>query len=249
MQRLRYKHGKPRGTCPVNDASFDYEDTVSALYVRLRGMAAAFEFKPGERINESALSRSLGASRTPLREALNRLVAEGFIDFQSGRGFFCRALTPERITHLYEARIAVECEAVRHATARAEDDDLALLDATLDETAEEYADCTDPLRLLDLDEAFHLRLCALAGNPELVRMLQTIYDKIRFVRAADLRQLQAAGRTTTERHREILSLVRAGDVPGASDAMRSHIEQRTRYATDAVRLAFADLYAPRDGDQ
>ncbi len=229
----------------MNDAALDYEGAVSALYVRLRAMAAGFEFKPGERINESALSRRLGASRTPLREALNRLVAEGFIDFQSGRGFFCRALTPERIMHLYEARIAVECEAVRHAAARADASDLARLDTFLDQTAAEYADCSDPVRLLELDERFHMDLCTLSGNPELSQMLQTIYDKIRFVRAADLRQLQAAGRTTAEGHRTILRLVQSGQAGAAADAMRAHIEHRTRHATEAVRLAFADLYAPR----
>lgn len=224
----------------------DFNDTVSVLYERLRHMAAGFEFKPGERINESALSRRLGASRTPLREALNRLVAEGFIDFQSGRGFFCRALSPDRILHLYQARVAVECEAVRQATARAEPGDLDALCTALDETADDYATCGDPMRLLELDEAFHLQLCALSGNAELVGMLRTIYDKIRFVRAADLRQLQAAGRTTTEGHKAIVACVRSGDAVAASDAMRAHIEQRTAHATEAVRLAFADLYAPRE---
>ncbi|MEM1387730.1 MAG: GntR family transcriptional regulator [Pseudomonadota bacterium] len=222
------------------------DDTVSTLYARLRQMTAAFEFKPGERINESALSRRLGASRTPLREALNRLVAEGFIEFQAGRGFFCRPLSPERIMHLYQARIAIECEAVRHAATQPDADALAALDRFLDDTADEYAQCTDAARLLALDEAFHLQLCRASGNAELVGMLQTIYDKIRFVRAADLRQLQAAGRTTTERHRAILSLVRAGRAVPASEAMREHIQDRTKHATDAVRLAFADLYAPRE---
>lgn len=230
----------------MNLALSDTEDTVSAIYAQLRSMAASFAFKPGERINESALSRDLGASRTPLREALNRLVAEGFVEFQAGRGFFCRALSDQRIAHLYQARMAIECEAVRQATHHAQPDALKGIDTSLDATADEYASCTDPLRLLELDEAFHLRLTALSGNPELQSMLTTIYDKIRFVRAADLRSLQAAGRTTTERHRAILSLVRAGDADGAATAMRQHIEHRAQHASEAVRLAFADLYAPQD---
>ena len=82
--------------------------SVDRVYDRLRQMAADFEFKPDERINESALSTKLGASRTPLREALNRLVAEGFLTFQARRGFFCRPLSPSQILSLYEARIAVE---------------------------------------------------------------------------------------------------------------------------------------------
>lgn len=237
-----------KGTGVADRAASEFDGTVSALYMHLRGMAAAFEFKPGERINESALSRKLGASRTPLREALNRLVAEGFIEFQSGHGFFCRSLTPEHILNLYEARIAIECEATRHAALRAQPADLQALEEGLNNSATEYADCTDPMRLLELDETFHLQICMTAANPELLRMLETIYDKIRFVRAADLRQLQAAGLTTTERHRAILKLVRAGDATAAAEAMRAHIERRAQHATEAVRLAYADLYVPAGQD-
>lgn len=230
----------------MNPTAATFDDTVSLLYARLRAMSASFEFKPGERINESALSRQLGASRTPLREALNRLVAEGFIEFQAGRGFFCRPLSSERIKDLYQARVAVECEAVRHAGSMANVGEFEDLEQFLDECGEEYASCRDSMRLLELDEAFHLRLCALSGNAELIGMLKRIYDKIRFVRAADLRQLQSEGRTTTARHRAILKLTQSGDGPAAADAMRAHIEHRTKHATEAVRLAFADLYAPRE---
>ncbi|MEM9433743.1 MAG: GntR family transcriptional regulator [Pseudomonadota bacterium] len=230
----------------MNTTTPDADNTVTALYMRLRMMAASFAFKPGERLNESALSRDLGASRTPLREALNRLVAEGFVDFHAGRGFFCRALSDTHILHLYEARMAIECEAVRQAARRARPHQLDVIDAALDETADEYANCSEPTRLMELDEDFHTQLAALSGNRELLNLLSTIYDKIRFVRTADLRRLQAAGRTTTQRHRDILNVVRTGDGDAAAAAMRAHIEHRGQHASDAVRLAFADLYAPQD---
>ena len=241
MLACRYTSGENT----VIDQNGATEDTVSLLYARLRNMAAAFTFKPGERLNESALSRDLGASRTPLREALNRLVSEGFVDFHPVRGFFCRDLSQSRVEHLYQARMAIECEAVRQATLRAEPKDFDALEAGLDLTSEEYATCSNPIRLMELDEAFHTQLVALSGNNELLRMLATIYDKIRFVRTADLRRLQAAGRTTTERHRSIIDVARSGDAAAASDAMRDHIENRARHASEAVRLAFADLYAPQ----
>lgn len=227
------------------DESTLNDDTVSLLYAQLRNMAAAFIFKPGQRINESALSRDLGASRTPLREALNRLVSDGFVEFHPGQGFFCRDLSQSRVEHLYQARMAIECEAVRQAALHAKAEDLDALNAALDQTSDEYASCTDPIRLMELDEAFHMRLASLSGNGELLRMLATIYDKIRFVRTADLRRLQAAGRTTTARHRMVLNVVRTGDGAAASEAMRNHIEDRARHASEAVRLAFADLYAPK----
>ncbi len=87
------------------------EGSVERAYEALRKMAINFEFKPGERLNETALTKTLDVSRTPLREALNRLVAQGFLTFELGKGFFCRALSPEKVFELYQLRCALETEA------------------------------------------------------------------------------------------------------------------------------------------
>ena len=78
------------------------EGMVEALLSDIRAMAVDFRLKPGERVNEVALSKRLNASRTPLREALNRLVAEGFLTFESGRGFYCRRYTVGEVQNLYQ---------------------------------------------------------------------------------------------------------------------------------------------------
>lgn len=223
------------------------EDTVARLYAELRRMAASFEFRPSERLNESQLALRLGASRTPLREALNRLVAEGFLDFRSGQGFFCRALSPEGIFHLYEARAAIECAALGAAIDRAEDAAIAGLVAYLDRTEGAYIRSTDPVELLEMDEGFHVRLCALAGNPEFDSILANINGRIRYVRSIDLKQMRASG-AVSERmsaHRRVLQSLMSRDKVAAIGAMRAHIEKRRDQATEAVRLAFADIYAPR----
>ena len=84
---------------------------VDRLYNALRSMSIGFELKPDERINESELAEALGTSRTPLREALNRLVAEGYLAFRPGHGFFCRGLSPSEVFDLYDARVAIEAAA------------------------------------------------------------------------------------------------------------------------------------------
>lgn len=231
----------------MTEALHSPEDTVARLYGDLRRMAVSFEFRPSERLNESQLALRLGASRTPLREALNRLVAEGFLDFRSGQGFFCRALSPEGIFHLYEARAAIECAALGAAIDRAEDAAVADLAGYLDRTEGAYIRSTDPVDLLEMDEGFHVRLCALAGNPEFDSILANINGRIRYVRSIDLRQMRASG-AVGERlsaHRRVLQALVARDRPAATDALRAHIEKRRDQATEAVRLAFADIYAPR----
>ncbi len=68
------------------------KSSVERVYKEVRQMAIDFSFKPGQRINESVLATELNASRTPLREALNRLTAQGYLSYSAGAGFYCRAL-------------------------------------------------------------------------------------------------------------------------------------------------------------
>ncbi len=223
------------------------ESNVDRIYDALRRMAADFAFKPDARINESALAAELDASRTPIREALNRLVAEGFLTFRSGRGFFCRSLSPELVMDLYEARVAVEIEAVRLACERGSDADISALQQDLAEIAPDYTPEADPEKLLAMDEQFHLRLCELSGNAELARMLTNLNDRIRYLRLIDLRRLRntATGKQSMiSAHRQILDAVASRDPTEATARMRAHIERRRDGATQAVREAYAQLYVP-----
>lgn len=213
------------------------ESNVDRLTAKLRRMAADFEIKPEERIVEGEMAKRLNVSRTPLREALNRLVSEGYLTNTGGRGFFCRALTPERILDLYEARAALECEALRHAIARATDADILALSVGRKNTDDEAG----RLALLEMDEAFHLALTRLSGNAELERLLSNINGRIRYVRMIGLNAGDGVAAQTAA-HQTILAAIQARDLDGALTALRAHIELRKEDATQAVRDAFSEIY-------
>lgn len=223
------------------------EGTVERTYRRLKEMAASYEFKPDSRLNESELSKRLDTSRTPLREALNRLVAEGFLTFKSGKGFFCRSLKPAEIMDLYEARAAIECEAAALAAVRANAEDIAELEKFLENSKPDYKPGTSPVELVRLDEEFHTRLTALSGNAEMVRMLGNMNGRIHFVRLIDLKTLcerNGPDVVTTEPHKRILEAVKQRDADAARAEMTKHIERRLESITENVRNAFAELYTP-----
>ncbi|MCV6547703.1 MAG: GntR family transcriptional regulator [Cohaesibacter sp.] len=215
--------------------------SVDKIYSKVRQMAVNFEFMPGERINESALSKELGASRTPLREALNRLVAEGFLYFENGRGFFCRTLSPDKVQSLYEVRVAIESEAVRLAVTRASNEDIDDLEAFLEQSLPVYGKKDAAKDIVVLDEEFHLRLAMLSGNEELERMLANINARIHYVRCIDM-----VGRETksSSDHRAIVNALRARDEEQAVAKLRKHITKRSEETTKAVRTAFSQLYVP-----
>ena len=224
------------------------ESNVDRLTDEVRRLAADFVIKPEERIREGAMATELGVSRTPLREALNRLVAEGFLTFRGGQGFFCRALTPDRIVELYEARCAIECEGLRLTLDRASDAAIAELAGRTEQQQPEYERSQDAIRLLELDEAFHRDLLALCGNAELSRMLDNINGRIRYVRMTDLKALRAGPESTAgvNDHLSILAAVSDRDAGDALPALRSHIEMRQEKAVQAVGNAFAQIYVPQE---
>jgi DNA-binding GntR family transcriptional regulator len=101
--------------------------TVNDLYEQLKEMAVLYTIRPGERVNELELAEKFDVSRTPLREALNRLVAESLLNFVPNRGFFVRELHRQDIFDLFELRRSIEASAVQLAVERADIKDVRAL--------------------------------------------------------------------------------------------------------------------------
>lgn len=205
------------------------QSRVDEVYDQLRAMATHFEFKPDERINEGSLAARLGTIRTPLREALNRLVAEGFLTFQKGRGFLCRSLAPDQILALYKARQAIECEALSIAVARASDDEINDVMRFLQETEAAYSGSSSAEALVELDEAYHLRLVRMARNPELERILTNVNARIRYVRWIDMSEGRSTrGRGTAQSYRQAQRRGDPGRQNGLLAALRADVSDRLR---------------------
>ncbi len=216
--------------------------SVDLVYEQVRDMAANFEFKPAERINESKLSKRLGASRTPLREAMNRLAAEGLLMLEGGRGFFCQPLNPQLVVCLYELREALEADAVRLAVDRSTDEQLQEIESYLKDIAPRYVDGTPAREIVSLDEEFHLKIAGLSGNPEITSMIELTYERIRYVRWIAMREKIDITHTA---HLHVFNAIIARDADTAVERMRNHIKTSTEEATETVEKAYSQLYVPR----
>src|SRR5262249_45805169 len=213
-------------------------------YEQLKALAVSFELPPGDRVNEIEIAQRLGVSRTPLREALNRLTADGFLTMTPGKGFFRRPLDPTEIFDLYELRVRLETSAVELAVARASDADIAAIGAFLDISSADIPSRTVS-ELVDLDEAFHERLMALCGNAEMLRVLRNVNARIRFVRWI---RMENGRRTVTQsEHRAILAAVAARDAPACVKLLIGHIERRHEQIVAAIRESYARIYMNRAG--
>lgn len=211
---------------------------AESLYLAVKDMAILFKFKPGERINEVDLARRLGASRTPLREALNRLVAEGFLVLKQGRGFFCRDLKPREMFDLYQFRSILEVAAVRLACEQATEQEVVDLAHFLDETGPEEGGRNSE-ELVALDEHFHEKLMELSRNMEMIKTLKNINARIKYFRWVDM---DSRREDTQHEHRTIVEALMERDADLAAHLMNLHITRRLDQITVAIKESYSRIY-------
>ena len=206
-------------------------------YEMLRDRLLRFAILPNQRINEVTLAAELDVGRTPLREALNRLVAEGLL-VNRARGLSVPDLEPDLVFELFEARVEIECSVVRLTCERASDAVLDELGVFLDESAAESPDASID-RLIEFDIRFHDTIAALSENRILRRTLANLNDRIHLVRWI---AMEGRRERTQGEHREILDRIRARDTDGAVAAVRKHIIHRNDDIMAAIKAAYGHVY-------
>jgi DNA-binding GntR family transcriptional regulator len=173
---------------------------------------------PGERINEVRLSEALGVSRTPLREALNRLASEGAIASTPAIGYSVRPLSVEEFGQLYDIRPLLDPEALRLAGLPS-----AARLAKLDALNRRFAAARDAEAAITLDDEWHLELIATCPNRVLVEMIETLMLRTRRYEVALLRERPNRLRAGDD-HDQILAALRAGDLPAACAALKINMQ-------------------------
>ncbi len=211
--------------------------SVGRVYEELKRRAISFGFRPGERINEVEIARQFGVSRTPLREALNRLAADGFLTFSPKQGFFRKPLDVKEIFDLWEFRLHIETAGSKLAVERGSDEAIVEIDNHIEQAIEGLAERTVE-ELVTIDESFHERIMALTGNVEMLRTLQNINARIQYVRI----DLQASREMKYAEHRAIVQALKLRDGDRCAALLHQHIEARLDRITEAVRNCYGRIY-------
>jgi DNA-binding GntR family transcriptional regulator len=195
---------------------------AGSVYEQLKADIFEFRLLPGTRFSENEIARRARVSRTPVREALFRLEREGYLEVHAKSGWSVRALDFAALDHLYDVRLILECEAVRKLSGGNPRVALAGLEKVWLVAPRQRL--TDGARVARLDEEFHAKLVAAAGNPELARLHQTITERIRIVRRLDFTHPERVVYTYIE-HGQILRAILARKPAKAIALLREHIEE------------------------
>lgn len=198
------------------------ENLSARVYSQIKNLILCNEIMPGQKLHHQQLSESLGVSRTPVREALTRLVQEGYVSFLPNRGFTCKEIRIQEAEELYELREALEAFAVERAVAN-------LTDAALNELREKMTiygrDVGNRFTRdrLVFDQDVHLAIARLAGNETLTSTLSHVFERIVLKRRTDGLYDRARGVAAHQEHLRLLEAMERRDAVAAVDIVRSHI--------------------------
>lgn len=213
---------------------------VKRAYDYLKKLTVDFTIHPGVQINENEIAEQLQMSRVPIREALNRLVIGEFVTFEPGKGFFCRKFSETEMKDLYEVRLDLELGAVRQA-CRLEDSRIG----EIMEECRQLSECwktKDQEELTLLDEAFHIKVAALCGNKERVSFLQSIYERIRFVRKISIEE-ETSHVSLMGDHLKLLDAICNQDDQKATELLIRHLGVDSQGLKENIRTGMLRIYA------
>ena len=199
-------------------------DKKLEAYNRLKEFILDYRIGPGQRLEHDYLSKVIGVSYTPIREALNQLLEEGYVYQIKNRGYFVCELSSGEINELYELREALEIYALKKTLNQKKNITKKTL-GNLKKLFDNYADSVQKgiyKKRLFLDQEIHLTLAKLSGNKRLVKNLYDIFERINYKRRV-VGLYPERGPEASAEHFELFDNIRIKNVENAIDSMSCHI--------------------------
>lgn len=190
-----------------------------SIHAQLKDDLLQGAFQPGDALREVALAERFGVSRTPVREALTRLLHEGLLE-RRARGLFVKEIDPEQIMQVYDLRILLEGQAAQEAASVRTEVDLMRLQALVDRDRS-LTEPDDATRLATNIE-FHRALWRAAHNPVLEDLLERLATHQIHAPSSTL-SIGTRWSESLDEHQRIVDKVRERDTAKASELLREHM--------------------------
>lgn len=212
---------------PKRDVMSQGQATYQAILAAIR----AGDYAPGDRLRETEIAERLALSRTPIREAMRRLEADGIIEHRARIGAVVRALSYAEVVELYEMRVVLERTAAelaaRHALG-AEIDALDTLNA-------DFAAClSDSARAVAVNQQFHQGLYDAARNRFLIEATRAMNNALLLLGPTTLADEERIA-VVCRQHQDIIDAIRARDEEAAGAAAQAHLETSLRHRISVMR--------------
>ncbi len=208
---------------------------VDQVYSVIRDRIVEGKLERGARIHQEDLAEDLGVSRTPVREALRRLAAEGLVEMRTNRGARVADVGQADMRSAYEARLVIEPGAARLAAAERPPAPLAQMHAAL--SAQRRA-IGNVRRSFDANREFHIALVQASGNGFLLQFVQRLWvariGEVIYERQSETPQRMSLD---ADEHEQIVTAIEAGNGRRAESLTRRHLADAMQRSTDLLRDA------------
>jgi DNA-binding GntR family transcriptional regulator len=195
----------------------NYPNLTELAYLQIKRYILEGSFSEGKKLTEDTLAAQLGISKSPVREALNRLESDGLVTIEPRRGAFVRKFSLKEAADLYAVREVLEVHAV--GLVKITHSFLGELAASIDRIKRDLEE-RNTIAYVEEDIRFHNLIASATGNGELCRMLENISQKTALCRSKTYRLVAAA---SPDCHDKIYEALKDGDRERAQQAMREHI--------------------------
>ncbi len=181
-------------------------------------------FRPGERLNIKELADKLGTSRTPVKDAINRLASEGLIELRPRSGTFVAELSPDDITETFEVRLGLECLAAEIAIERATPETILKLKELVAAMEIPVTNQRERAYHEQKNTEFHSFIVEMSGNRKLIEVYRSINAHVKFARIHYPADTLAYHLEAEKRdHREILDALESKDEDRLVRLLKQHI--------------------------
>lgn len=189
-------------------------------------------FLPGTKLDEAELCERYGASRTPIREALKLLAAEGLVEIRPRRGAIVPEVNPMTLCEMFEVMAELEAMCGRLAARRIQEDEKVQL-LHLHKRCEEYLESNDSENYYEMNRQFHFQIYSASHNTFLIEQASSLHKRLHPYRRLQLRVNNRMNNSFAE-HNEIVQAIIGGDETKAATLLREHVVIQGQKFTDLI---------------
>lgn len=200
------------------------ESLAERAHSALKQDIISCKLPPGEPINEGELAATYGMSKTPIREALNLLRNEGFVQILPRRGTLVKPIDIQDVQHTFLLRMLLEPEAAALAASRATGEQLKRITSLSKSQGRQDGGAHGQVERLRRNRAFHVAIAEASGVPRIAAIIGSLHEEVeRFYNSESVRA-RAAGEPTEARHHDLVHAIVTGDVEQARTEMSESIK-------------------------
>lgn len=201
------------------------------VYHELKKKLISNVISPGERIYEEVIAEELEVSRTPVREAINQLVAEGFVENRPRKGVFAAVISKNELAKMLDVRIALESLAIKLCCEKINEEQIEELEEIM-KNLEKMLRKKDFIQASQWDSKIHRYIAEVADNKKLSSYINDIQDVFAYTRGYNIKWTDKKVERSIEEHRKIVEAIANKDEERAIGIVRKDIESMREYLSE-----------------